>query len=204
MASIKRYFHRLFPRAEGGQFYCNVILATTKAPAIIQDAMAVHLRDNRMGLWRRSINVEQVSKIGWLLYSTHQQDEKRISRELSTLTGEKIGARWQGICTTTNARKQNPTAVKPTEIRAIHLECDSVVLQHAKNKVANLYKSSATSFPDGTKMCLIPPIGTINSQASKEKYGLVVARQAAFTSKFGTGSSWEFSQNLLPPSFPCH
>jgi len=138
MTSIKRHFHRLFPRAKGGQFYCNVILATTKAPAIIQDAMAIHLRDNRMGLWRPSIDEEQVSKIGWLLYSTCQQDEKQISRVLSTQTGEKIGARWWVIQTTTNARKQHPTAVKSTEVRAIHLKYDSAVLQHAKHKVANL------------------------------------------------------------------
>jgi hypothetical protein len=46
-------------------------------------------------------------------------------------------------------------------------------------------------------MRLILPIGTIISQASKEKYGLVVARQAAFTLKIGTGTSWEFSQKLL-------
>jgi hypothetical protein len=46
-------------------------------------------------------------------------------------------------------------------------------------------------------MRLIPPINTIISQASKEKYGLIVARQEAFLSKIGTGTSWEFSQNLL-------
>jgi len=46
-------------------------------------------------------------------------------------------------------------------------------------------------------MRLILPIGTIISHASKEKYGLVVARQAAFILKIGMGTSWEFSQNLL-------
>jgi hypothetical protein len=42
-----------------------------------------------MGLWQRSIDAEQVSEIGWLLYSTRQQDEKRISTLLSVLTEEK-------------------------------------------------------------------------------------------------------------------
>ena len=49
VASIKKYFRRLFPRAEGGQFHCNMILAMMKAPAIVQVSMAVHLRDNRRG-----------------------------------------------------------------------------------------------------------------------------------------------------------
>ena len=63
--------------------------------------------------------------------------------------------------------------------------------------MAHLYRSLATVFPDGTKIRLIPPINTIISQVSKEKYGLVVARQEALIAKLGVGTSWEFSQNLL-------
>lgn len=89
LASTKRFFHRLFPRAEGRMFYCNVIRATSKSPSSFMDALSIHLRDNKMGLWQRSIDAEQVSEIGWLLYSTRQQDEKRISTLLSVLTEEK-------------------------------------------------------------------------------------------------------------------
>jgi hypothetical protein len=102
------------------------------------------------------------------------------------------------IRTTTTSRKQRGQAVnRSMEVRAIDLECDSTVVQWAKHKVAHLFRSTASTFPDGTKMRLIPPIGTIISQASKEKYGLVVARQEAFITKMGTGTSWEFSSNLL-------
>lgn len=72
-----------------------------------------------------------------------------------------------------------------------------MVAQHAKHKIARLYSSNTTSFPDRTKMRLIPPISTIISQQSKAKYGLVVAKQEAFTAHLATGTSWEFSQNLL-------
>jgi len=89
LASTKRFFHRLFPRAEGRMFYCNVIRATSKSPSSFMDALSIHLRDNKMGLWQRSIDAEQVSEIGWLLYSTRQQDEKCISTLLSVLTEEK-------------------------------------------------------------------------------------------------------------------
>jgi hypothetical protein len=62
-------------------------------------------------------------------------------------------------------------------------------MQRIKHKVACLYSSSSTNFPDGTKMRLIPTISSIISQDSKEKYGLVVAKQAAFSEKIGTGTS---------------
>ena len=53
-------------------------------------------------------------------------------------------------------------------------------------------------FPDGTKMQSMPMVTTIISQQSKEKYGfLAIAKQEAFLAKLCTGTSCEFSQNLL-------
>jgi len=198
MATLKRYFHRLFPRAEGGQFYCNIILASSKFPEILLDTMVVHLSDNQMGLWRRSIDAEQVTEIGWLLYSTRQQDEKRLASLLSELTKEKIGARWKVIHSSTNMPLvKDPSGEKPAEVRAIPLECEAVALTYAKHKVAHLYQFLAKDFPHGMKMHPIPPIKTIISQARRENYGLVIVRQATFSQKIGMGTSWKFSQNLL-------
>lgn len=47
------------------------------------------------------------------------------------------------------------------------------------------------------KIRLIPPISTIISQQSKEKYGLVIAKQEALSAHLAMGTTWEFSQNLL-------
>jgi hypothetical protein len=79
---------------------------------------------------------EQVSEIGWLLYSMRKQDEKRLANNLlSSLTGEKIGACWRVIRTTIAARKHKGLKERrPIEVRAIHLECDSAMLQFAKTQ----------------------------------------------------------------------
>lgn len=50
------------------------------------------------------MDTEQVSELGWILYSTRQQDEKCLSSLLTKITGEKIGARWRVIRTSTTAR----------------------------------------------------------------------------------------------------
>jgi hypothetical protein len=55
------------------------------------------------------------------------------------------------------------------EVRVIHLECDAKMVQWAKHKVSYLYHSTASEFPDGTKMKLIPPIITIISPTRKAK-----------------------------------
>jgi hypothetical protein len=130
-----------------------------------------------------------------ILYSTAGwKEELCFTLEV---TGEHIGARWRIIRTSTTPWKKNDNSTKQEEVRALHLECDSVSAQYVKHKVARLYSSTGTLFPDGTKMHLIPTVSSIISQASKEKYGLVIAKQAAFVSKLCAGTSWEFSQNLL-------
>jgi hypothetical protein len=150
MVTIKWYFHRLFPRAEGDQFYCNIILASDLCPTCLMDTIDVHLRDNKMGLWRHSIDAEQVSEIGWLTYSIRQQDEKRLASLLSNLTAEKIAAHCRVIRMSTTARKQQGTqAGKQIEVRVICLKCNSAVLQFTKHKVNHLYCLKATEFPDG-------------------------------------------------------
>jgi len=95
-------------------------------------------------------------------------------------------------------RKPNDIVGRKTpEVRAIHLECDSVCAQEAKHKIGRLYSSTTTAFPNGTKMRLIPTVSSIISQHSKEKFGLVIAKQEVFSANLATGTSWEFSQNLL-------
>jgi hypothetical protein len=54
-------------------------LASDLSPTSLAEAISVRLRDNRMGLWKRSIDADQVSEIGWLLDCTRQHDEKRLA-----------------------------------------------------------------------------------------------------------------------------
>lgn len=198
--NVKRYFSRLFPRPEGGQFYCNVILALTNGVGWLTESIRRTLQDNKMGLWKRPTDCEQVSEVGWLLYSTRMQDEERLSELLSKITKEEIGIRWRPVRTSTNfnRRKADQPPPDPNSIvRALHIECDSSKLHSVKYKIAKLYGSNVKTFPDGTKMRLIPPYQSVISAESKTKYGRVVARQAAFTTKLASSTTWEFSNNLL-------
>jgi hypothetical protein len=108
---------------------------------------------------------------------------------LSNLTGEKIGARWQTIWTTTSLQLSgaNLNRPKPVGIHATRMA------QYAKHKVTQFYGANCPFFLDGTIIWLVPTISSIIAQDSKEKFGLVVAKQEAFLSKVCTGTSWEFS-----------
>ncbi len=43
------------------------------------------------GIFPRACDHERTAEIGWLLYSTRQQDEERLSELLSSLVQEQLG-----------------------------------------------------------------------------------------------------------------
>jgi DNA-binding transcriptional regulator GbsR (MarR family) len=196
-SSVKRYFSRLSARSETGFVYCSLILAQAITFQEFMEKARPSLTNLAMGLWPKASDHEAAAEIGWLLYSTRLQDEERIASMISYLTGELIGAKWKPIRTTDGYnRKKDP--VDPTElVRAIHLESAVDKVHDLRNQLSTWYGSSAKTFPDGTKMRLVPPFSSILSSANKIKYGSLVARQAALSARLGTSNSWEMSTNLL-------
>lgn len=114
------------------------------------------------GLFPRASDHESAGEIGWLLYSTCQQDEERISDLLSNLMKDKIGAKWRTIRTTDFSEKKEPEDPS-TRTYAIHLECASDKTLALRQKLSKWYGSAAKEFPDGTKMRLVPPFQSILS-----------------------------------------
>ena len=139
------------------------------------------LMDQKISLWPNACDHESVSDIGWLLYSTREQDSDCIAEMLSSLVGEMIGAKWRPIRTADGftRKKDNEGSAAKEPVRALHLEGASDRVHNLRDKLAQWYGTSSTSFPDGTKMRLIPPYSTMISRANKMKYGSIVARQEA-------------------------
>jgi hypothetical protein len=54
----------------------------------------IALENRSFSLWPKASDHEVATDVGWLLYSTRQQDEKRITLMLSFYFGEHIGAKW--------------------------------------------------------------------------------------------------------------
>jgi hypothetical protein len=46
-------------------------------------------------------------------------------------------------------------------------------------------------------MRLVPPFNTILSSGNRQKYASLIARQSAINSRLGSGTTWEFSTNLM-------
>jgi hypothetical protein len=70
-------------------------------------------------------------------------------------------------------------------------------VQEVRKKLSIWYGSSSTSFPDGTKMRLVPTFNSVLSTANKLKFASCLARQAALSAGLASGNTWEMATNLL-------
>ncbi len=148
-------------------------------------------------LWPKATDLEFAAEVGWLLYSTRQQDEERLSELLSSLAGEKIGVKWKPIQTTDGVNRNKTNQDNESRVYALHLECAADKTQDTRLKLSKWYGSHSKHFPDGSKMRLVPPFNTILSQGNKQKYASLIARQSALNARLGTSSTWEMSTNFL-------
>jgi hypothetical protein len=135
-ASVKRYFSRLSGRTDKGMVYCSLILAQNLTFHEFMSKARSSLINMEYGLFPKASDHESAGEIGWLLYSTRQQDEERISDLLSNLTKEKIGAKWRPIRTTDYSKKKEPE-YPSTRTYAIHLECASEKTLALRQKLSN-------------------------------------------------------------------
>jgi hypothetical protein len=146
------------------------------------------------GIFPKASDHEETSEVGWLLYSTHQQNEERMSELISNLVQETVGAKWHPIRTNDRYRKaQEPNS---TRTYALHLEAATDKAGKVQQELSKWYRSSSQLFPDGTKLRLVPPFNSILSYSHKAKYSALVAWQAALSSRICTGSTWELAANL--------
>jgi hypothetical protein len=171
--SLKRYFSRLSPRSEEGFVWSSIILAQSIPFATFMEKTRHSLENQDFSLWPKASDHELATDVGWLLYSTRQQDEERIAEIMTKFTGETIGVKWKPIHTTDGVnRKKDPNS---TRVYALHLESTADRAQEARTKLSKWFGSSSKNFPDGTKMRLIPPFNTVLSSGNKQKYASLIA-----------------------------
>jgi hypothetical protein len=195
--SLWKYFFRMSPRSSEGQAWCSIILALSIPFPQFIEKIRYSLENQYFGLWPKASDNENTFDVGWLLYSTRYQDEERLASLFSRFIGESIGVKWKPIRTTTGPnRKKNPQD-SSGKIHALHIECAADRTQEVRSRLSVWYDSSSSTFPDGTKMRLVPTYNSVLSVNNKTKFASCLARQAALTSGLATGTTWEMSNNLM-------
>jgi hypothetical protein len=157
--SLKMYFSRLSSRNDQGGVSCSMILAQNITFNDFMEKARLHLINLDFGIFPKACDHEETSKVGWLLYSTCQQDEEHMSELLSSLVQETVGTKWHPI--RTNDRYKKAQEPNSTHTYALHLEAAIDKAGKLRQEFSEWYGSSSQLFPDGTKLQLVPPFNSI-------------------------------------------
>jgi hypothetical protein len=194
---LKKYFFRLSARNEAGMNWCSIILAQQVPFSVFIEKARYSLENSDFSLWPKASDNENATDVGWLLYSTRNQDEERLTALLSRITGENIGVKWKPIRARTFSSRKNEKQESEEVVRALHVECAVDRVQEVRDKLNLWYRSAANRFPDGTKMRLVPTITSVTSINNKMKFASCIARQAALNAGLASANTREISTNLL-------
>jgi len=195
--TLKKYFFRLSPRDDEGTSWCSIILAQAIPFSIFMEKAKYSLENNDFSLWPKATDNENTTDVGWLLYSTRAQDEERLSGLLSELIGENIGVKWKPVRSSTGSTRKKERMTPEEKTKALHVECGVDRLHEVREKLTKWYSSSSNSFPDGTKMRLVPTLTSVTSLSNRSKFASCLARQAALNAGLASAVTREISTNLL-------
>jgi hypothetical protein len=189
MGAFKTFFHQAQPRVAGGFVYMRVWLGHNKDTETLKDDLQWWMNNQQFGLYPRSVQAENISVIGWLLYSTRDVNcaslqtalERRFKRRYE------VGCRYRMI-----SLGRRGAIPKDEQVKAIHIECDSAVQFELKEALSKIYASAKNDdYPNGIRMRLVPEINSMISPDTRQNVSRLKARQANFQAQIMSAISWD-------------
>ena len=110
------------------------------------------MKKEQYGLYRRSVQAENISGEGWLLCSTRDINCAALQSTIKKRLGnkEQVGCRYKMIYL-----GRRGAAPKENQIKAIHIECDTSIHFDVKVALSKIYASAKKDdYPNGIRFRL--------------------------------------------------
>ena len=125
--------------------YTNILLAHDEIAEDIMLDMSFWLKDEEIKLYKKTIQAEEVTLIGWFLYGIKEINTKNLADAIfATDNQTEVGLRQMRIRTQVGG--------KASSIRAMGIERDATKEGLVKRQLIKLYNSKSTSWPLGVKL----------------------------------------------------
>jgi len=189
MGSFKTFFHQANPKVAGGHVYMRVWLGHDKDPALLHKDLLWWMQKEQHGLYRRSVQAENISGVGWLLYSTRDIDCAALQSAIEKRLGNKyeVGCRFKMI-----SLGRRGAVPKENQIKAIHIECDTSVHFDVKVALSKIYASAKNEdYPNGIRLRLVPEINSMISPETRQNVSRLRVRQDNFQKKIERCVTWD-------------
>jgi len=95
---FKKILHKLYIRATGGTYYPQALVGLTETPSKIMENIGWWLQHTEQGMWMAPLqNAEDITCLGWLLYSVDEYDRDKLTKEIWSFTGVRTALRFREI-----------------------------------------------------------------------------------------------------------
>ena len=177
MSQFRVYFSRAQAKSAGGAVYVDVNVQHSLPIGDIKGDAEWMLKENKMGIFNKTLQVEATTQMGWLLYSTNSLDHNLLAKVLSDEIGVQIALRFKYI----NTDKYEPDRDERKKWMATHIEVSSEDRKKAARHLGRIYGSTSTKFPQGIRMRLISEFREVKGNPTMMgKHMRLRLRQASF------------------------
>jgi hypothetical protein len=138
--NFDKCFYRGAPLPFGGSRTLSVLLTHTMAFDNIMKQIGPILTGMQCGVYRRTLQAEKTTTIGWAYMSTKHTNKQTLAEALANMIRIPVGLQWRMITTSTAISKLK----EEQKVRAIHFEVEDCDITYAKmilNEVPYGYES---------------------------------------------------------------
>lgn len=167
--ALKTWFDGIYIRKgaeKGTTVYARILVGHDQEASTILDCMDAWLRKYKHGLYRCMVQKEQVTEIGWLLFSTRSMDAGALADEMQEVFKEEIGLKWKTIATGKGILTESQ------KVQALVVEVEKKKERTMMSKLLKFYDrkhDKREEYPNGVRFRFIKDIKKCANAVEKAK-----------------------------------
>ena len=179
ISKLRVYFARIQVRPSGGKVFTDVLVQHTIPVDDLRGDTEWFMKENKMAMYKKQLQVESTAQMGWFLYSTQLLDNEALKVAIEAEIGVQVALRWKYV----NSSKYIDDDAERKKWMALHIEVDSKEMKKASKGLNRLYGSKSKKFPLGIRMRLVSEFREVRGNAIMVgKHSRLRVRQASFIS----------------------
>ncbi|KAL7570383.1 hypothetical protein ACA910_017220 [Epithemia clementina (nom. ined.)] len=164
LPNFKRYFPRVWPTYDGATMYTSIWAGTLCSMETVVGSIKHWMDREGHAILPQKLQCQETATVGWLVYSDNEIDCSELAKDIHLWINYEVECRWRVILIGKRGKLD-----KDERVQAIHLLVSSEDRDDAEDALRELYSSTATQFPLGITMRLVPELGTFTDPNTSAK-----------------------------------
>ena len=124
------------------------------------------MKEQNCGIWPRTIQAEETTVVGWLLYSTRDMDLRALTSAINHDTQGTVGLRYRII-----GLGRPGSIPEDQRVKAVHVEVDKADACYMRRTLFQIFGTgSHETYPLGIRLRLVPELSEWRNRPSSMQH----------------------------------